>query len=51
MEPKKMALVKLYRAIEEEDGHPLAPFFQGITINYKSPHRQKNYIATESNRK
>jgi len=35
VEAKKMALLKLHRAIEEEDCGPLVQFFQWITVNYE----------------
>jgi len=41
VEAKKMAPIKLHRAIEEEDCDPLIQFFQWITINYKLSKRQK----------
>jgi len=35
VEAKKMALIKLHRAIEKEDCDPLTQFFQWITMNYE----------------
>jgi len=51
VEAKKMALIKLHRAIEEEDCDPLIQFFQWITISYKVSKRQKMILlqkATEN---
>jgi len=48
-----VALIKLHRAIEEEDGDPLIPFFQWITIIYKLSDRHKTILlqkAIENNK-
>jgi len=47
-EATKMALIKLHRAIEEEDCNPLLPFFQWITINYKLSDRQKTILLQKA---
>jgi len=44
VEAKKIALIKLHRAIEEEDCDPLIQFFQWITINYKLSETQKTIL-------
>jgi len=41
VEAKKMALLKLHRAIGAEDCNPLVQFFQWITVNYEMSKRQK----------
>jgi len=41
VEAKKVALLKLHGAIEEENGDPLVQFFQWITVNYEMSKRQK----------
>jgi len=48
MEAKKMPLIKLHRAIEEEEDDPLTPFFQWITINYKLSDRQKTILLQKA---
>ena len=48
VEAKKMALIKLHRAIEEEDCDPLIEFFQWITINYKMSKRQKMILLQKT---
>jgi len=48
VEAKKMALIKLHRAIEEEDCDPLIQFFQWITINYKLSERQKMILLQKA---
>jgi len=49
--PIATALIKLYRAIEEEDCDPLIQFFQWITMKYKLSKRQKMILLQKSNRK
>jgi len=53
-EAKRMALLKLHRAIEEEEnGDPLEQFFQWITVNYEMSKRQKMILlqkAIENNK-
>ena len=44
VEAKKMALIKLHRAFEEEDCDQLIQFFRWITINYKLSERQKTIL-------
>jgi len=41
IEARNMALLKLHRAIEEENGDPLEQFFQWITVTYEMSKRQK----------
>jgi len=48
VEAKKMALIKLHGAIEEEDCDPLIQFFQWITINYKFSKRQKMILLQKA---
>jgi len=48
IEAKKMALIKLHRAMEEEDSDPLTPFFQWITINYTLSDRQKTVLLQKA---
>ena len=43
-----MALIKLHRAMEEEDSDPLTPFFQWITINYTLSDRQKTVLLQKA---
>ena len=47
-EAKKMALLKLHRATEEEDCDPLVQFFQWITINYEISKRQKMILLQKA---
>ena len=48
VEAKKMALIKLHRAIEEKDCDPLIQFFQWITTNYKMSKRQKMILLQKA---
>jgi len=48
VEAKKMALLKLHRTIEEENGHPLVQFFQWITVNYEMSKRQKMVLLQKN---
>jgi len=43
-----MALLKLHRTIEEENGHPLVQFFQWITVNYEMSKRQKMVLLQKN---
>jgi len=47
-EAKKMALLKLHRAIEEEDCDPLVHFFKWITVNYEMSKRQKMILLQKA---
>jgi len=48
IEAKNMALVKLHRAIEEENYDPLEQFFQWITVNYELSKRQKMILLQKA---
>jgi len=48
VEAKKMALIKLHRAFEEEDCDQLIQFFRWITTNYKLSERQKTILLQKA---
>jgi len=48
VEAKTLAVIKLHRAIEEEDCDPLIQFFQWITINYKLSERRKTILLQKA---
>jgi len=48
VEAKKMSLIKLHRAIKEEDCDLLIQFFQWIRINYKLSKRQKMILLQKA---
>jgi len=48
MEAKNMALVKLHRAIEEENYDPLEQFFPWITLNYELSKRLKMLLLQKA---
>jgi len=47
-EAKNMALLKLHRAIEEENCDPLVQFFQWIKLNYELSKRQKMILLQKA---
>jgi len=47
-EAKNMALLKLHRDIEEENGDPLVQFLQWITVNYELSKRQKMVLLQKA---